>query len=348
MDYVNFGTAGVKVSRLALGFGFRGQNDAAAATRTVLKALDLGVNLLDCANVYGLMDDRANAGRSEEILGRAVKGRRDDVVITSKVFSPVGAGVNDRGASRFHILREAEKSLKRLDTDRIDVYLLHGFDSSTPLEEQFRALDSLVQSGKVRYIGICNYQAWQVCKAMTVQSRINAAPLITVQNPYSLLNRHLESEMFPMVRSEGVGVMAYSPLAVGLLSGAYTPDKMPAEHTLWGGQRRQVFKSYLSGRAAEVLEACREVAADHGATVAQVALAWVLSHPEVTCAISGADTAEQLADVAPGAGLKLDEEELARLNEVSSGLSMTLDGVVPRPQRDAPGRGRGPAKRASR
>jgi aryl-alcohol dehydrogenase-like predicted oxidoreductase len=329
LQYVNFGTAGVKVSRIALGFGFRGQHDAAAATRTVLKALDSGINLLDCANVYGLMDDRANAGRSEEILGRAVKGKRDDVVITSKVFSQVGQGVNDRGASRFHILREVERSLRRLDTDRVDVYLLHGFDAETPLEEQFRALDSLVQSGKVRYVGVCNYQAWQVCRAMWVQERINAAPLITVQNPYSLLNRHLETEMFPLVRSLGLGVMAYSPLAVGLLSGAYTPDKMPPEDTLWGGQRRTVFKKYLTGQAADVLAECQEVAVDHGATVAQVAMAWVLSHPEVTCAISGADTERQIADVASGADLKLSQDELDRLNGVSGGLGMTLDGVVP-------------------
>ncbi len=344
MEYVNFGAAGVKVSRIALGFGFRGQNDPAAATRTVLRALDSGINLLDCANVYGMMDDRANAGRSEEVLGRAVKGRRDDVVITSKVFSQVGPGVNDRGASRFHILREVEKSLRRLDTDRIDVYLLHGFDDATPIEEQFRALDSLVQAGKVRYVGVCNYQAWQVCRAMWVQERINATPLITVQNPYSLLNRHLETEMFPLVRSLGLGVMAYSPLAVGLLSGAYTPDKMPPEHTLWGGERRSVFKQYLSGQAADVLAACQEVAADHRATVAQVAMAWVLSHPEVTCAISGADTEQQIADVTGAADVKLSQEELNRLNEISSGLSMTLDGVTPRAaQLDRPAR---PERRA--
>lgn len=329
MQYVNFGTAGVKVSLVALGLGMRGQNDAAAATRTILTAIDAGINLLDCANVYGLMDDRANAGRSEEILGRAIKGKRDDLVITSKVFSPVGKGVNDRGASRFSILREVERSLQRLDTDRIDVYLLHSFDATTPLEEQFRALDDLVSAGKVRYVGVCNYQAWQVCKAMWVQKEINANPMITVQNPYSLLNRRLETEMFPMVRSLGLGVMAYSPLAVGLLSGAYSPERMPEEHTLWGGERRPVFKAYLSGQAAEVLSVVRDIASDHGAAVAQVAIAWVLSHPEVTCAISGADTADQIADVAPGADLKLSEDEVRRLNDASQGLSMTLDGVVP-------------------
>ena len=330
MQYVNFGTAGVKVSRVALGLGMRGQNDDAAATRTILTAIDAGINLLDCANVYGLMDDRANVGRSEEILGRAIKGKRDDLVITSKVFSPMGEGVNDRGASRFSILREVERSMQRLDTDRIDVYLLHSFDSSTPPEEQFRALDDVVSAGKVRYVGVCNYQAWQVCKAMWVQKEINAHPMITVQNPYSLLNRRLETEMFPMVRSLGLGVMAYSPLAVGLLSGAYSPEKMPEEHTLWGGERRPVFKAYLSGQAAEVLSIVRDIASDHGAAVAQVAIAWVLSHPEVTCAISGADTADQIADVAPGAELKLSDDEVRRLNDASHGLSMTLDGVVPR------------------
>ncbi len=331
MQYVNFGTAGVRVSRIALGLGMRGQNDAAAATRTILKAIDSGINLLDCANVYGLMDDRVNAGRSEEILGRAVKGKRDDLVITSKVFSPIGPGVNDRGASRFHIMREAERSLRRLDTDRIDVYLLHGFDSITPLDEQFRALDDLITSGKVRYTGVCNYQAWQVTQAAWVQKETGAHRMITVQNPYSLLNRSLETEMFPMVRSLGLGVMAYSPLAVGLLSGAYTSDKMPEEHTLWGGERRSVFKKYLSGQAAATLGAVRDIAADHNASVAQCAVAWVLSHPEVTCAISGADTADQIADVVGAADVRLSGAEVAQLNEVSQGLLMTLDDVAPRP-----------------
>lgn len=331
MQYVNFGTAGVKVSRIALGLGLRGQRDAAAATRTILKAIDSGINLLDCANVYGLMDDRINAGRSEEILGRAVKGKCDDLVITSKVFSPIGPGVNDHSASRFHIMREAERSLRRLDTDRIDVYLLHGFDAVTPLDEQFRALDDLVASGKVRYVGVCNYQAWQVTQAAWVQKETGARRMITVQNPYSLLNRSLETEMFPMVRSLGLGVMAYSPLAVGLLSGAYTPDKMPEEHTLWGGERRSEFKNYLSGQAAATLGGVRDIAADHNASVAQVAVAWVLSHPEVTCAISGADTADQLADVVGAANIKLSQAEVAQLNEVSKGLLMTLDGFAPRP-----------------
>jgi aryl-alcohol dehydrogenase-like predicted oxidoreductase len=326
MEYVNFGTAGVKVSRLALGLGLRGQADERAAERLIRRAFDGGVNLFDCANVYGLMDDRAHAGRSEMILGRALHDVRDDVVITSKVVSPVGRGPNDRGGSRYHILREVERSLRRLNTDRIDVYLLHSFDATTPLEEQFRALDDLVRQGKVRYVGVCNYQAWQVCRALWVQDRLNAAPLICVQNPYSLLNRRLEEEMFPLARALGLGVMAYAPLATGLLSGAYAPGQEPGPETLWGSRRRGHLQRVLRGQAAEVLAAAGEIAARAGATVAQVALKWVISHPEVTVAISGADTDAQLAENLGAVDLPLAPEDLALLDRVSAGLSLALDG----------------------
>ncbi len=326
MDYINFGTAGVKVSRLALGLGLRGQKDEKEVERLILRAFDGGINLFDCANVYGLMDDRATAGRSEEILGRALKAHRDDVVITSKVCSPVGAGPNDRGGSRYHILREVERSLRRLGTDRIDVYLLHVYDTGTPLDEQLRALDDLVHQGKVRYAGVCNYQAWQVCRALWVQERLNLSPLITVQNPYSLLNRALEAEMFPLVRELGLGIMAYAPLGTGLLSGTYRSGQAPPPGTLWGDRRPDWYASTLRGQAAEVLDVVRTVAEGTGATVAQVALAWVLSHPEITVAISGADTDTQLAENLGALDLQLSPEDLTRLDEVSYGLGMLLDG----------------------
>jgi aryl-alcohol dehydrogenase-like predicted oxidoreductase len=326
MKYVNFGTAGLRVSRIALGLGLRGQGDPQATERLIRRALDGGVNLFDCANVYGLLDDRANAGRSEEILGRALKAVRDEVVITSKVFSPVGPGPNDSGASRYHIMREVERSLRRLDTDRIDVYLLHAFDPATPLEEQLRALDDLVRAGKVRYVGVCNFQAWQVCRALWVQDRLNAAPLITVQNPYSLLNRTLEGEMFSVVRALGLGVMAYAPLGTGLLSGLYAPDTAPPPATLWGDQRREHLARTLDGRPAAVLDAVRTTAEGSGATVAQVALAWVLSHPEVTVAISGADTEAHLAENLGAVDVVLSADDRARLDEASVGLGMILDG----------------------
>ena len=327
MEYVNFGKAGVKVSRVALGLGLRGQGDEKDAERLILKAFDGGITLFDCANVYGLRDDRAYAGRSELILGRALKGRRDDVVITSKVCSAVGPGTNDHGCSRYHIVREVERSLRRLDTDRIDVYLLHQFDPLTPLDEQFRALDDLVRQGKVRYVGVCNYQAWQVCRALWVQDRLNAGPLITVQNPYSLLNRSLESEMFPLVQALGLGIMAYAPLGTGLLSGAYRSGQAPPPSTLWGtGRRREQFADAVSGRAAEVVSAVQDIAERSGATVAQVALKWVLSHSEITVAISGADTEAQIDENLRAVDVHIDPDDLGRLDQASQGLGMFLDG----------------------
>jgi aryl-alcohol dehydrogenase-like predicted oxidoreductase len=326
MNYVNFGTAGLKVSRIALGLGLRGQADAKEAERMVGLALDRGLNLLDCANVYGMMDNRSNIGKSEEMLGRVLGARRDDVVITSKVTSSIGPGPNDWGASRYHIMREVERSLRRLNTDRIDVYLLHIMDETVPDEEKFRALDDLVTQGKIRYVGVCNYQAWQVVQALRVQDSLHASPLITVQNPYSLLNRSLEREIFPMVRKTGLGVMAYSPLGVGLLSGLYTPDSMPEESTLWGSRRKGIYQNVLRGRAADVLAAVQGVAGRLGATVAQVAQAWVLAQPEITCIISGADTAQQLDENLGALDLVIPAEEMDVLNQASAGLSMVLDG----------------------
>ena len=333
MQYVNFGSAGVKVSRVALGLGLRGQGDEKEARNLIAAALDLGVNLFDCANIYGLKDDRANSGTSEKLLGKALQGRRDEVVITSKVRGAVGDGPNDIGLSRYHILREAERSLRRLNTDRIDVYLIHGLDETTPLEETLRALDSLVQEGKVRYVGICNHQAWQVVQALRVQERLNAAPLITVQHPYNLLNRELEREMFPMVAEMGVGVMVYSPLAVGLLSGDYRRDTMPEENSLWGGRRRHSFQDVLRDRVADVVEEVVAVAERLGATPGQVSQAWVLSHPEVTCIISGADVPAHIEDTVGAVGLELPAEEIRRLDVVSTGLQTALDGSIFEPDR---------------
>src|SRR5215211_4692956 len=275
---------------MALGLGLRDQHDEQGAERLIHRAVDQGITLFDCANIYGLGDDRAFIGKSEEILGRALKGKRDDVVITSKAASPVGNGPNDHGSSRYHIMREVERSLVRLATDRIDVYLLHVFDAATPLDEQFRALDDLVSQGKIRYVGVCNYQAWQVCQALGVQERINASRLITAQNPYSLLNRDLEREMFPFARASGVGIMAYAPLAIGLLSGAYRPDGPQPAETLWARKGRESLEAALNGRPGDVIRETFAMAERTGATVAQVALRWVMAHPEVSVVITGADT----------------------------------------------------------
>lgn len=318
MEYVNFGKAGIKVSRLAFGLGFRGQSDESEAQKVIEHALDLGLNLIDCANVYGLMDDRANIGRSEVILGRALKGKRDDVVITSKVAGAIGPGPNDQGLSRYHIMRELERSLMRLDTDHIDVYLVHSFDELAPLEETIRALDDLVSSGKVRYVGCCNYAAWQVCKALWVADRINATPYMCVQNQYNLLNRHLEDEMFGLVRDVGLGVMVYSPLAVGLLGGAYSPDRPAPPGSLWATRLQKGFTAAMQGDSGKVISTVTELAGELGKTPAQLALAWVLSHPEVTVAITGGDTTDHLNDSVGAVGWSLEDSIREKLDAVSA------------------------------
>ena len=317
MEYVNFGKAGVKVSPLALGLGLRGQGDENDAQRLIEHAIDSGINFIDCANIYGPMDDRANIGRSEVILGKAIKGKRDDVVISSKVCSNIGQGPNDYGLSRYHIMREIDRSLKRLDTYHIDVYLIHVTDDTTPQEETIRALDDLVRSGKVRYLGCCNHHAWEVCKALWIADSINATPYMCIQNMYNLLNRDLETEMFGLVREEGLGVMCYSPLSVGLLSGVYSPDEPPLEGTLWATRYREEFDRRMSGATGKVISTLKRLADELGKTPAQLAVAWVISHPEVSVAISGSDTIEQLDDTLGGVGWELDAGIREELDEVS-------------------------------
>lgn len=317
MEYVNFGKAGVKVSPLALGLGLRGQSDENAAQRLIEHAIDNGINLIDCANIYGPMDDRANIGRSEIILGKAIKGKRDDVVITSKVCSHIGQGPNDYGLSRYHIMREIDRSLTRLGTDHIDVYLVHVPDATTPQEETIRALDDLVRSGKVRYLGCCNHQAWHVCKALWIADSMNATPYMCVQNMYNLLNRDLETEMFGLVQEEGLGVMCYSPLSVGLLSGVYSPDEPPPAGSLWERRYRDEYDRRMAGATGKVIATLKRLADALGKTPAQLAVAWVVSHPEVTVAISGSDTIEQLDDTLGGVGWELDAAVREELDEVS-------------------------------
>jgi aryl-alcohol dehydrogenase-like predicted oxidoreductase len=326
-EYVNYGAAGVKVSRIALGLGFRGQTDAKEAEQLILKAIDSGINLIDCGNIYTL-GEQPEGIRSEKILGNALKGRRNNVVITSKVGSIMMKqnGPNEYGASRFHIMREIENSLNRLGTDHIDVYLLHDPDPTTPFEEQFRTMETLVQQGKIRYVGLCNHKVWQVATALAVQQRINAQPLITVQNSYSLLNRTLEDEMFPLVRYHGLAIMAYSLLGIGLLSGVYSPDSKPGENRFWGRHPlfREYYRDVFQGQVTEVVETIRVIASENGATMSQVAVAWVLSKPEITVAISGANTEVQLQDMIKASSLSLQPDELKRLDFVSDGLRMSL------------------------
>ena len=218
-------------------------------------------------------------------------------------------------------MSEVERSLARLGTDHIDIYLLHGFVEDTRLEETLRALDDLVTQGKVRYVACSNFAAWQVCKALWVADQIGADPIICVQEPYSLLDRALEGEKFGVVRDQGLGVMAYSPLAAGLLSGGYTPGEDPPPGSVWTRVPREEYASALPVEATGVLDTLRQIAQERGKTVTQVAMNWVLSHPEITVAISGSDTIDRLDDNLGAVGWELTDGEVARLDDASSSLS---------------------------
>jgi len=275
--------------------------------------------------VYGLNDAREYAGTAEQILSRVLKRHRDDLFISSKVCSRVGDGPNDAGLSRYHIMREIDRTLARLETDHIDVYILHSYDETTPLEETLRALDDVVRAGKTRYVGVSNFQAWQVLKTLWTQSSAGLDALICIQNPYNLLNRALEREMWPAQRDQGFGVMTYSPLGVGLLSGIYAPGQDAPPRSLYATGRLGNLEKEMNATAGAVLELLKEIAAAHGKTVAQTAMNWVLSHPEVSVAITGADTTEHMDENIGAVGWSITAQDRERLDEVSSGGDRVLD-----------------------
>ena len=315
MQYTTLGNTDLTVSRLALGLGFRGQSSEREAQRLIEHAIDSGINFIDCANKYRLRTGAPDElGSSEEILGRVLAQHRQEVVITTKVGAEVGLGFDGGGGSRENIVLQAEQSLQRLQTDTIDLYLLHVFDHLTPLEETYRALDELVTSGKVRHVGCCNYQAWQLCKALWTCERLQVAHPICTQNNYSLLNRQPEREMLPLVKDQQLGMMAYSPLAVGLLSGNYHPGTAPPAGSLWDA-RRPEFDRLMQGAPAQLLDSVRHLAQVRGITMPQLALNWVLTQPNVSVAISGADTIPQLDDNLGAFGWSLNEQENATLDQ---------------------------------
>ena len=316
MEYRKLGRTGVKVSRICLGTAFRafwnGQSDEATSIKVIEKAVELGCNFIDCANYYF-------AGRCEEVLGKAVAalGNRDDLVITSKVWSPIGEGPNDRGSSRFHIMREAERSLKRLKMDHIDLYLLHHWDADTPLDETLRAMDDLVRQGKARYVGACNFTAAQTVEALWVAQAGGMDGLVCLQNQYNLLYRQeCEPELMPRCRQHGLGLMTYSPLAIGLLSGRFRRGQTPPVDTPWG-QGGYDFEKAMSPQADQVVQTLIDLAAAKGCTPAQVAIAWILDHPEVSAPIIGPDFPAQVEEVFGALELKLSPEERAALDQVS-------------------------------
>jgi len=320
MEYRQLGRSGLKVPVLSLGtgtFGGKGEmfarwgtTDVAEATRLVDISLEHGLNFFDTADIY-------SAGASEEILGAAIKGRRDKLLVSTKATFTTGEGPNDKGSSRFHLIQACEASLKRLGTDYIDVYFMHGFDALTPVEETLRALDNLVQSGKVRYIGCSNYSGWHLMKSLAAADRYGLERYSVYQGYYSLVGRDYEWELMPLGVDQGVGLMVWSPLGWGRLTGKLrrgqpAQDGRIAKGGAEGGPA--VPEDYLY----QVVDALDIVARETGKTVAQVALNWLLQRPTVCNLVIGARNADQLKQNLGALGWQLDAAQIARLDAASA------------------------------
>jgi aryl-alcohol dehydrogenase-like predicted oxidoreductase len=320
MEYRPLGRSGLRVSVLALGtmtFGGKdkfsnvGATNVAGATRQLDLCLDAGVNLVDTADAY-------SGGLAEKILGEALEGRRDRVVLATKARFPMGDGPNDAGLSRHHLVAACEASLRRLRTDHIDLYQVHEWDGLTPLEETLEALDLLVRSGKVRYVGCSNFSGWHVMKALGISERRGLPRFVSQQVYYSLQAREAEYELVPISLDQGLGILVWSPLAGGLLSGRYRRDRPEPE-----GASRQLTEwnepPVRDGEALyDVVEALVSIAEAHEATPAQVALAYLLGRPAVTSLVIGARTDEQLVGNLAAADLSLRDDDRARLDELSA------------------------------
>jgi aryl-alcohol dehydrogenase-like predicted oxidoreductase len=316
MQYQQLGNTGVFVSRLCLGamtfggaeglFEVIGGLDQSAVNNLVNKSLEAGINFFDTANVYSL-------GESETLLGKALGTRRKEVIVASKAFGRMGKGPNDVGVSRLHIMQAIEGTLQRLGTDYIDLYQIHGFDPVTPFEETLSALSDLVHQGKIRYIGCSNLAAWHIVKALGISALQHFEKFVSLQAYYSLAGRDLEREIVPMLQDQKLGLMVWSPLAGGFLSGKFTRDGANAE----GRRSKFTFPPVDPEKGHNIVDAIRKVAARRKATVAQVALAWLLHQSVVTTVIIGAKTEAQLNDNLGAVNVSLTAEDLEELDAVS-------------------------------
>ncbi len=313
MHYRTLGRTGVKVSPLCLGtmmFGQRGNPDHDDCIRILHRALDAGINFVDTANVY-------SNGESEEIVGKALRGRRDRVILATKVHMPMGDGPNDSGNSRVHILREVENSLRRLQTDYIDLYQLHRPDPDTPIEETLSALDDLVHSGKVHYIGSSTFPAWELVESYWVSDRRNLARFASEQPPYSIFVRSIERDVLPVCQKYGTGVIPWSPLNRGWLTGKYRRGAAISPESRVARDRFIDQPDSPSGqRKMELVEQLLPLAEAVGANLAQYALAWVLANPVITAPIIGPRTAEQLDDNLGALDVTIPPEHLRKIDEL--------------------------------
>jgi aryl-alcohol dehydrogenase-like predicted oxidoreductase len=311
MDYRNLGRAGLKVSEICLGtMTFGNGADQAGANRMVDAALAAGVNFFDSANSYV-------GGTSETMLGEALKGKRHEAVISSKVFNPMGPRPNDSGMSRLHIKQQIEGVLKRLQTDYVDIFFIHHVDHATPLEEMLRAFDDLVREGKVLYTACSNFEAWRLMESLWLSDVNGWERFACYQPQYSLVVRDIDEEIVPVLKLKGLGCVAWSPLGSGYLTGKYTPGSLKVQGSRsaegWGFQSR-----FFAPNHAEILQALLDVAKEIGKSPAQVALRWVMDQPFMTSAIVGARNAEQLGETLQAGGWRLPAEALAKLDKVSA------------------------------
>ncbi len=309
MEYCNLGRAGVKVSPLWLGTAqFGGRVEAKTAIDLVHAALDTGINVLDTANIY-------TQGRSEELVGQAIKGRRGRIVLASKVYNKVGDGPNDRGSSRYHIMAQIEASLRRLRTDHLDLYQLHRPDPTTPVEETLRALDDLRRQGKVRYFGTSMFPAWQLCAALWTSDRLGLAPIVSEQPRYNLLYRGVEAEVLPFCREYGIAVVPFSPLQRGWLTGKYRRGQPAPAGSRFAGAGYDP-DDPEHGATFDALEGLEEIATAKRATLSQLALAWLSAQPGVTAPILGPRNLDQLHDNLGALEVTITAEDCATIDTI--------------------------------
>ncbi|MCA9074754.1 MAG: aldo/keto reductase [Planctomycetaceae bacterium] len=312
MEYRQLGRRGVRVSPICLGtMMFGGQTSEEESIRIVHKALDQGINFLDTANMY-------NAGESEVVLGKAIAGRRDEVVLATKGRQRVGDGPNDWGGSRLHLLREVEKSLQRLKVNTIDVYYLHAPDATTPIEESLRAMDDMVRSGKVRYIACSNFRAWELCEALWESDRHGLDQIACVQPLYNIVNRDIEVELLPLCRKHGIGVVSYSPLARGILTGKYRLGEPAPEGSRAARNDVRMQQAELRDASIEVSQKLVRHCDQKGCSPSQFALAWCLANPILTSVIVGPKTEAQFDDNMKCLGVEITTED-----------EMFIDSLVP-------------------
>ena len=310
MDYRSLGRTGVKVSPLCLGaMNFGGPTPESEALAIIDRALDSGFNFIDTANSY-------NEGESERIVGKALKqnGKRQQIVLATKGFSTVGQGPNDGGASRYHILKACEDSLRRLQVDTIDLYQLHRPSLTIPIDETLRALDDLVRAGKVRYVGCSTYPAWMVMEALATSEKFSLVRYVSEQPPYNLLDRRIENELVPLCQRYGLAIMPWSPLAGGILTGRYTENPLPDDSR--AARAGDMFRVRITSRGRDVAQKVAAMAQERGQTAAQLALLWVKDQPGVTSPIIGPRTMAHLESFLPVMEMKLADSDRSLFDEL--------------------------------